>query len=139
MRGLIHNATPMNGIVAKASVLIDAPVAKVWDALLDPATAKKYMFGTDLSTDWQVGSEIVWRGEWQGKPYEDKGKILKNEEHRVIAYSHQDHVVEITLDAEDGKTRATIVQDNNKSEAAREHSQGVWQAMLDGIRRDLEA
>ena len=34
------------------------------------------MFGSRVETDWQVGSPIVWKGECEGKPYEDKGEVL---------------------------------------------------------------
>ena len=28
-------------------------------------------------TDWEEGSSLVFRGEWEGKAYEDKGTILE--------------------------------------------------------------
>src|SRR3989338_4730279 len=74
--------------VAEVSIAINAPIAKVWDAFINPETIKQYMFGTNVVSDWEVGSSIVWKGEWQGKPYEDKGKVLKLEEGRLLQYSH---------------------------------------------------
>src|SRR5205807_3496978 len=62
-------------LVAKASVVIDAPAAAVWDALVDSSALKEYMFGSTVISDWKKGSKIVFKGEWQGKPYEDKGVI----------------------------------------------------------------
>jgi hypothetical protein len=58
-------------IVAHTTTAIEAPITDVWDALVNPGTVKQYMFGTDVISDWKEGSSIVWRGEWQGKPYED--------------------------------------------------------------------
>jgi hypothetical protein len=43
----------------------------------------QYMFGTNVISDWQEGSPILWKGEWQGKKYEDLGVILKLEPERV--------------------------------------------------------
>jgi uncharacterized protein YndB with AHSA1/START domain len=63
-------------LVAKTSLSIAAPAAKVWDALVNPQVIKQYMFGTAVVSDWQPGSPITWKGEWKGKPYEDKGTIL---------------------------------------------------------------
>src|SRR5437763_13862494 len=74
--------------IAKASATIKAPVAKVWDALVDPKKIKQYMFGTEMVSSWKEGSPVTWKGEWQGKPYEDKGKILKLQPERVLQYSH---------------------------------------------------
>ncbi len=66
------NETP----IAKASILINAPVLKVWDALTQPDLIKQYLFGTEVTTDWKIGSPITYRGIWQSKPYEDKDKVL---------------------------------------------------------------
>ena len=49
---------------------------RVWRALTDPAQIKDWMVGTDVETDWRVGSPISWRGELDGKAYgtgEDPG------------------------------------------------------------------
>ena len=48
----------------------------VWKALTDPALIGKYMLGAQVETDWKPGSPIVWKGEYEGKRYEDKGEIL---------------------------------------------------------------
>ena len=36
----------MTGISLEISVFINAPVEKVWDALVNPELIKKYLFGT---------------------------------------------------------------------------------------------
>ena len=71
-------------LIARASVTINAPGAKVWDALVNPEAIKQYMFGTNVVTDWREGSPIIWKGEWQGKSYEDKGVILQFKPGRTI-------------------------------------------------------
>ena len=53
------------------SISINAPIAKVWDALTNPMIIKLYLFGTDVATDWKEGSPIFFRGNWHGKPYEE--------------------------------------------------------------------
>ena len=66
----------MSGHVATAETEIDASPDDVWAALTEPKLIEKYMFGAHVETDWQPGSPIVWRGEYDGKPYEDKGEIV---------------------------------------------------------------
>jgi uncharacterized protein YndB with AHSA1/START domain len=56
---------------------INASVDKVWEALTTPEIIKEYFFGTNAISDWKQGSSIIYRGEWKGKAYEDKGIILK--------------------------------------------------------------
>lgn len=138
------------GLVAKSSISINVPISKVWEALTKPKTIKQYMFGTNVVSDWKVGSSIVWKGEWQGKPYEDKGKILKLEEERTLQYSHFSplsgkadapenyHTVTVELSSNGDKTTVSLSQDGNATEEAREHSERNWKMMLDGLKKLLE-
>ena len=61
---------------SSASIVIEAPRTKIWDALTRPELIKQYFFGTNLVTDWTVGSPLFFRGEWSGTSYEDKGTVL---------------------------------------------------------------
>jgi uncharacterized protein YndB with AHSA1/START domain len=67
----------MTGHVTTAEAEIHAPRSKVWRALTDPDQIQKHMFGSKVETDWKPGSEITWKGEYEGKKYEDKGEILE--------------------------------------------------------------
>ena len=138
------------GLIAKSSTSINAPIAKVWDALVNPKIIKQYMFGTNVVSDWEVGSPIAWKGEWQGKSYEDKGKILKVEKERTIQYSHFSplsgipdvpenyHTVTIELSSDGEKTTVALSQDGNPTEEACEHSEKNWKMMLVELKKLLE-
>jgi len=41
---------------ARATITINAPTSKVWEALTQPPLIKQYLFGTEVTTDWQMGS-----------------------------------------------------------------------------------
>jgi uncharacterized protein YndB with AHSA1/START domain len=73
---------------ARASVTINATNMQVWNALVDPQAIIQYMLGTNVVTDWHEGSPIIWKGEWQGKSYEEKGLVLQFKPERTIQYSH---------------------------------------------------
>jgi len=75
-------------LAAEADVTIKGSVSQVWDALVNPDKIKRYMFGATVVSEWQVGSPIVWKGEWKGKPFEDKGRILEIQQGRRLRYSH---------------------------------------------------
>ena len=64
-------------ITLHVSVFIKAPASKVWEAITNPEQIKKYLFGTETCSTWNVGSPITFRGVWEGKDYEDKGTILE--------------------------------------------------------------
>src|SRR5262249_32926794 len=116
------------GYTAEASVNINAPATRVWDALTDPAQVKQYFFGTDLETDWQVGSPMTFRGVWEGTPYEDFGTVLAMDHPTFIAYSHWSplsgrpdtpenrHVLEYNIEPRGARTLLTLLQDNNATE-----------------------
>jgi uncharacterized protein YndB with AHSA1/START domain len=141
----------MNGIVATAQTDIDAPATQVWTALTDPDHIEQYMFGSRVETDWQVGSPIVWKGEWEGKAYEDKGEILAYEEPDRLSVTHfsplsgQDdepenyHTLVYELTEQDGRTHLELSQDGNTSEEEAEHSQANWQQMLGALKDHLES
>ena len=140
-----------DNLTATASTTINAPAADVWDALVTPEAIKQYMFGAQVVSDWREGSDIVWKGEWQGKAYEDKGVILKYEPDRVLQYSHFSplsgapdveenyHTVTIKLDrAGAEQTRVVLTQDKNESDEALEHSRKNWETMLKGLKKYVE-
>ena len=77
-------ATNDNDYIARASVTVDAPRSRVWNALVDPETIRKYMMGTNVVSDWKEGSSIVWEGEWEGTSYRDQGTIVRNEPERLL-------------------------------------------------------
>lgn len=138
------------GLMAKVEIGIDAPIAKVWDALVNPETIKQYMFGTNVVSDWKEGHAIAWKGEWQGKAYEDKGVILRLVPERTLEYSHFSplsglpdapenyHTVSMSLATKGTRTVLSLSQDNNPTEASREHSEKNWMMMLEGLKKLLE-
>ena len=138
--------------VAKTSTTIDASPADVWKALVTPAAIKQYMFGTTVASDWKKGSPITWKGEWEGRAYEDKGVILENVPDRKLQYSHFSpmaglpdkpenyHTVTIELSpATDGQTSVVLSQNNNPTEQAQAHSEKNWTMMLGALKKYLEA
>ena len=140
-----------NTFIAKSTITINAPAAKVWEALTTPALIKQYFFGVDVVTDWKVGSPIIYKGQWQGKSFEDKGKILKFEPEKVLASTHWSplsgvpdspenyHTVTYELSQHGSNTQLTLTQDNNASEEEKADSERNWKMMLDGLKKLLES
>jgi uncharacterized protein YndB with AHSA1/START domain len=137
-------------LVAKATITINAPATKVWDALTKPELIKQYLFGTDVTTDWKAGSPITYKGVWQGKAYEDKGKVVQVVPGKLIVSTFWSSLeglpdipenyktVRYELTAQGYQTQLTITQDNNASEADARHSEQNWQMVLDGIKKLVE-
>ena len=136
---------------AEAITTIHAPASKVWDAITKPELIKQYLFGSDVISDWKVGSPIIYKGEWKGKSFEDKGKILEMEPEKLLRSTHWSplsgvpdspenyHTVTYELSEKDGSTDVRITQDNNASEEERAHSEQNWKTVLDGMKKLLES
>ena len=140
-----------NNLVATASISINASRQKVWNALTDPAVIKRYMFGSDVTSDWTVGSSITYAGEYEGKKYEDHGEILEMLPPKVLRTTHFSplsgqpdvpenyHELTYTLEPVEEGTRVELTQDNNGSDKEVEHSAANWQQMLESLRSVVES
>lgn len=126
-----------NKIVRK--LILNANAGKVWNTLTNPAETKKYMFNCEVSSDWKVGSEIKWKGNFQGYESGERGEILEIEENKKLKYSSIDpnfgieikpeDYLHITyeLNEQDGKTElTTTVESFNNDPERMEHISGGW-------------
>ncbi len=141
----------VENITAQATTTVHAPASKVWEALTNPALIKQYFFGSDIVTDWKVGNPIYYRGEWQGKSYEDKGTVLEVKPNKRLVVTHWSplsgvpdmpenyHTVTYLLHEQDGSTDVTILQDRNASEEEKQHSEQNWQMVLAGLKKLVES
>lgn len=138
------------GFTAKTSIEINSTASKVWNALINPEMIKQYLFGTEAVSDFKEGSSIVYRGVWEGKTYEDKGKILKVIPEKLLVSTYWSSMgglpdkpenyatVTYELDEKEGKTTLTLTQDNNSTEEAKNHSEQNWNMVLSTLKKLLE-
>ena len=137
--------------MAKAEIDVAATPSDVWRALTDPDMIAKYFFGSRVQTDWKPGSPIVWRGEYEGKRYEDKGEILEVQPNRLLRVTHFSplaglpdepehyHTLTYELDEHNGTTHVLLTQDNNGTEAEAERATANWTTMLEALKNTVEA
>jgi len=140
----------MANLSLNTSIKINAPAAKVWEALTNPAIVKQYFFGTNVITDWKKGSPIIWEGEWEGKTYRDKGEILDIDPGRYVRYNYWSTMsgtedipenyadITYTLTEKDGVTKLDITQGNIKSEESKNHSEQNWQSVFGKMKEMVE-
>ncbi len=139
-----------NDITGRASITINASAEKVWEALTTPAIIKKYFFGTTAVSDWKKGSPLLFKGEWEGKHYEDKGTILDTIPGKLFRYSYwssmsgtedkPENYVIVTYEISDHgtQTRLTIIQENIPDESRKEHALQNWNKVLRDLKQLLE-
>jgi uncharacterized protein YndB with AHSA1/START domain len=139
-----------NTLTLNTSISINAPKSKVWMALIEPEQVKKYFFGTVLKSEWKVGSAITFSGEWEGKPYLDKGTILEIEMEKVLKYNYWSSfsgtedkpenyaTIGYSLEEKNGETVVSILQDGIKTKEARDHSEQNWKMVMNNLKELLE-
>jgi len=137
--------------VATAETEIAATPDEVWKALTEPKLIEEYMFGTHVETDWKPGSRIVWKGEYDGKRYEDKGEILDVQPGKRLELTHYSplsgdedrpenyHTVVYELEERGTTTRVALSQDGNADDEAAEHSRSNWEKVLSGLKQTVES
>ena len=77
----------MKELKIKKSVTLNADIATVWKALTKPEMTKKYS-GTEVISDWKVGSPILWKGTSQGEEkIITKGSIEKIEVGKLLEFT----------------------------------------------------
>jgi uncharacterized protein YndB with AHSA1/START domain len=135
---------------ASASIVIRSPLQMVWQAITDPALVKQYFFGTNLVTDWKVGSPVFFRGEWEGKTYEDKGTVLSFEPPRSLSFDYWSsfsgiadrpelrQIVRYDLADTTEGVRVSVQQSNIDTQARADHSAENWRGLLAGMKKLLE-
>lgn len=145
-------------LVIRNTIVIDASIVQVWQALVNPEKTKVYMFGCAAVSDWKVGSDLLWDGEWEGnKMTFVKGKILEILAPSWLKYTIIDpnagypdipeNYLKVTyeLTEDNGKTTLTVTQDGFEGAADGEkryqevYNNGAgWDPILIAIRDLVE-
>lgn len=142
----------VEALVARVSLTINAPRAKVWDALVDPEKITQYILASDVVSAWREGSSIVWKSEFHGKPFEIKGTILRLEPQRLLEFDQSRpvfratqvvrpsdyHRVTIELSDEGAQTHLSLIEQGSTTEREFAHAQGGWQLALGNMKALLE-
>ena len=139
-------------------IAIHASPEKVWDALVNPAKTKIYMFGCETVSDWKVGSDLLWRGQHDGKEVVFvKGKIVLIDPFKELVYTVIDpfasypdipiNYLNVTykLEQQDDDTILTVRQDGFEAAADGEkryqevYNKGEgWHPILEQIKKLVE-
>lgn len=137
--------------VATADTDIAAPAQRVWDALTAPERLPELWFGATVRTTWAPGSPITWDGVWKETPYQDKGEILTFDPPRLLRLTHYSplsgapdtpenyHTLGFALTETGPTTHVVLSQDNNPTEESAQHSQGMWEQLLQLLKQTVEA
>ena len=139
-----------NKYSSTSTVIIKAPINKVWDALISPDLVKQYFFGTNLVTSWEVGSPILFRGQWEGNTYEDKGVVLSFIPMKSLSYSYWSsfsgisdipelyQIIKFSIEEANEGVNVTLIQSNINTQESAEQSGENWKMVMEGLKKLLE-
>lgn len=137
--------------IVAVSSLIHAPTDKVWQTLVTPALIKQWLYNTNAQSDWNVGSLITFRGEWNGKSYLDKGKIISIQPNTLLRHTFwssnsgkadkpENYVtLTYTIEEKGEMSELVITQSGVRSEKELRHLEENWRKTIDGIKRVAES
>jgi uncharacterized protein YndB with AHSA1/START domain len=140
-----------NDLIVSQSIVINVTLAKVWDALTDPSIIKKYLYDTETLTTWEVGSEIVFQGEYNGQKYRDHGVIIENVFQQKLVYSYwsgfsgvedkpenYSTIIYTLVEKENNRIEFTWTQKGYATEEGYKHSKEGMSAFLESIKKVME-
>jgi uncharacterized protein YndB with AHSA1/START domain len=116
---------------------IETTPEKVWESLTSSAFSKRYWFGTELKTDWKVGSPfaLVMNG-----TATDVGEILEADPPRRLSYTFR-HVLDDEMRNERPTKVVVAIEPHGKLVKLTLTHEGFAEAskLLDGISRGWPA
>lgn len=137
--------------IAAVSTLIHAKPSDVFATLVTPELIREYLFGTEATSEWKVGSVITFTGEWQGKRYHDKGKILSIQPDTLLRHTFwsslsgkadkpENYVtVTYTIEEKGDLSELVITQSGVQNEKELRHLEDNWMKVAEGIKRVAES
>ena len=125
-------------LITKCRIQINNTVDEAWKALVNPEIVEKYMLGSKQLSDWRKGSSIIWKKDFNGREFEDKGKILEITPRKSLKYTHYSpasgrpdapenyQTVSVTLKENANGTLVQLTSDNNYSENGKAITEHIW-------------
>ena len=133
-----------------STIKINASIQKVWDTITKPELVKLWQFGSDLITNWTVGSDIEFITEWEGTIFKQWGKIIEIRPTEMLKYSlfaprpdledkpENYFIMSYVLTSENGQTKLEIIQEDNRPNAIQEEAQGEENPILKSLKNIAE-
>jgi uncharacterized protein YndB with AHSA1/START domain len=133
-----------------STLKINATRQKVWDTLTKPEFVKLWQYGSELLTSWEVGSDIKFSTAWEGKVFEQWGKVLEVNATESLKYSlfaprpnledkpENYFLMSYVLTDENGQTKLEIIQEDNRPHATQEAPQGEENPILKLLKQIAE-
>src|SRR6202521_5385727 len=88
MKQIADKHSRSKNLIAKSSIQINNTIDEAWKALVNPEIVEKYMLAAQQLSDWEKGSNIIWKKDFNGRKFVDKGEILEITPQKALKYTH---------------------------------------------------
>src|ERR1700692_2884467 len=146
MKQFVNKHTKAKTLIAKSSIQINNTIDEAWKALVNPEIVEKYMLGSQQLSDWQKGGSIIWKKDFNGRKFVNKGEILEITPPKSLKYTHYSptsgnpdapenyQTVSVALKENAKGTTIELSSDNNASEKEKEMTEKIWAYYLQGLK-----
>src|ERR1700675_2353878 len=146
MKQIADKHSRSKNLIAKSSIQINNTIDEAWKALVNPEIVEKYMLGSQQLSDWEKGSIIIWKKDFNGRKFEDKGEILEITPQKSLKYTHYSpasgrpdapenyQTVSVTLKENAKGTTIELRSDNNASEKEKKMNEHIWAYYFQGLK-----
>ncbi|MEQ8754994.1 MAG: SRPBCC domain-containing protein [Coleofasciculus sp. G1-WW12-02] len=140
----------MKSFSIKKSLFISAPPILLFDALTNPEKIIQYYPLKEVISDWQVGSDILLKGNNNGEEFTDYGTIdiLTPNQKFQYTYWSDNHgtnrtpenqlTICYTLDEVDNGTNLQLEHKNLNSEKMYSEMLNIWDLLLSSLKNFVE-
>jgi uncharacterized protein YndB with AHSA1/START domain len=138
-------------LIISMTVEIHAGIHRVWDTLTNPQKNGQFFSGTQILTDWKVGSPILFQGEFQGQKYTDRGHVLEAQPGKILRYDYWTgfsglddlpenySMLTYTLTGVDQTTHLAFTRVGFATEQEYQYALAGWEQVLEKIKHLSEA
>jgi uncharacterized protein YndB with AHSA1/START domain len=127
-------------------IVINAPVSKVWKALIDPAIIEQWMLMPNNFKP-ELNRDFIFNAEMNGNHFDIKCKVLEISENKKLVYSWSgpfmegNTTVSIQLSRKDDKTELILIHSGfaaNQEDVKENHSKGWDERFVEKLKEVVE-
>ncbi len=134
----------------KKEIRINANKSELWKTLTTPALIKRYLMGANATSEWKMGSKIIYQGVFNGIEFRDEGviDILDYESKYQYSYWSKNHgtdnipenyvTISYLIVENDNEVILKVNQSNYKLKEIAESMNQIWDLILGNLKTLLE-
>lgn len=130
--------------------IIESTPSHVWEVLTNTAYIEKWL-GVKAVSSWKVNDDIAFKFSWDGKIFEDRGKLIAFDQNRRFTYTYWSNFsglpdqpenysqIQFEIISKGKESLLKLTHSEIKNQTMYEHSDKNWEETLDQIKTLTES